>query len=430
MAVEKNSSAEKQMRFSVYKHTFVFKDNQLVSRNFIVLKSEDGKIIFTDFHRYLRNPKHPIKSISNDNEMRCYNVVKLLNYAFFDKYHIEKLTDMTVEIAKAFVNDYGLGNVPGDDDDIHRSRNTVEKCVSDVIDFLTVLIRENILPKIHEDDLYRKVDKYSKSKKRYFRKKVPNFEVLYNAAPRHIFRDIPEGAFQILMNTIVTHHRNLLMLAALGAFAGLRPSEACNVRREDSPLGPGIRFEMVNGEVTNVYIDLRRELSIRSDLISVGGIKKERMQRVHPVFLEVFMECYNIYMDYVKGRKYEADYGALTNNISGRALTYDSYYAEFRKAVQESIPVMLNDADPEIVNYGQLLLENRISPHIFRHWFSVKLTLNGEDVSGLMFWRGDRSPESALTYLQNKGDLEKQYAKVNNELFKYTSWKAEKIING
>lgn len=76
---------------------------------------------------------------------RYYNVVKLLNYAFFDKHQIEKLTDMTVEIAKAFVNDYGLGNVPGDDDDIHRSRNTVEKCVSDVIDFLTVLIRENIL---------------------------------------------------------------------------------------------------------------------------------------------------------------------------------------------------------------------------------------------------------------------------------------------
>ena len=129
-------------------------------------------------------------------------------------------------------------------------------------------------------------------------------------------------------------------------------------------------------------------------------------------------------MDYMEGRKYEAAYGALTVNLQGKAITYDNYYQKFKKVISELIPILLSDDDAEIVNYGHLLLENNISPHILRHWFSVKLTLYGEDVSGLMYWRGDSSPESALTYLQNKGELEKQYRYVNTELFGFMQWQA------
>lgn len=64
--------------------------------------------------------------------------------------------------------------------------------------------------------------------------------------------------------------------------AGLRPSEACNVRRPDSVLGPGMRFEMRDGQIVNVIIDLREEKNLRSDLINVGGIKKPREQKVYP----------------------------------------------------------------------------------------------------------------------------------------------------
>nr|WP_286050999.1 hypothetical protein [Butyricicoccus sp. GAM44] len=41
-----------------------------------------------------------------------------------------------------------------------------------------------------------------------------------------MLRDLPEKVFQIIFNRIMTIYPNLLMLAALGAFAGLRPSEA------------------------------------------------------------------------------------------------------------------------------------------------------------------------------------------------------------
>ena len=88
---------------------------------------------------------------------------------------------------------------------------------------------------------------------------------------------------------------------------------------------------------------------------------------------------------------------------------------------------MLASDDPQTVNYGHMLQENSISPHILRHWFSVRLTLYGEDVAGLMYWRGDKSPESALTYITNKSELEKQYKLVNNKAFDYMLWKASKI---
>ena len=45
-----------------------------------------------------------------------------------------------------------------------------------------------------------------------------------------------------------------------------------------------------------------------------------------------------------------------------------------------------------------------------------------------MYWRGDKSPESALTYLQNKSELEKQYERVSDEVVNYSLWKAAKVL--
>lgn len=39
-----------------------------------------------------------------------------LNYVFFDKYHIKKLTDVKANMVKDFLNDYGLCNLPGDNE--------------------------------------------------------------------------------------------------------------------------------------------------------------------------------------------------------------------------------------------------------------------------------------------------------------------------
>jgi len=214
----------------------------------------------------------------------------------------------------------------------------------------------------------------------------------------------------------------------LSAFGGLRPSEACNVRRADSPLGAGMLFDVIDGELARVEIDISEELNIRSDLHSVGNIKKERRQQIPDIFLGAFRDSYNIYVNHIKNKKYEKDYGAFTVNKQGKAMTCDSYRKKFQTIIRdEMIPIYLASDDPEMVIYGRILMEHKLSPHVFRHWFTVQLVLSGIDNPGeLMYWRGDTSPESALTYLQNKGDLEKQYRRVNNEVFDYLLWASKK----
>ena len=419
---------QSDIRFSVYEHNLVIKENQLISRKFIVIRDNKKHIVaWTDFHQYIRSGRNRLaRSISDDGNMRFYSVCMLLNYAFFDKYSIHHLIDLNVEIVRDFLNDYGMGNLPGDVKG--RTEATVHTCIRHIMDFLESLIeKKGAACKLKRSDLYKESKVYNMRRRKMEKRKVPVFDVRYISAPREIFRDMPESVFSILMGVIIQKHKDILMLAALGAFAGMRPSECCNVRRNDSVLGAGIRFVIIDGEIEDIIIDLRKELNLRSDLKKVGAIKKERTQRVYPAFLKAFYECYQIYMEYMDGRKYEADYGALTVNRQGKALTYDNYYKKFQLVIRDVIPELLKSDDPEAVNYGYLLQEKNIGPHIFRHWFSVKLTLFGEDVSGLMYWRGDKSPESALTYLQNKGDLEKQYKKVNSEIFDYSMWKAGKI---
>ena len=228
--------------------TTVIKDNQLISRKFIVLKDNKKHIIaWTDFNKYIRSGRNKLaRNISDDGNMRFYTVCKFLNYAFFDKYNIKYLTDINIRIVIDFLNDYGMGTLP--DDTKGRSESTVFICIRYIIDFLEVLIEE--YPdkcKIKSNELYKETRIYNTQKRKMEIKKVPAFDVRYITTPKEIFRDMPESVFSILMSIIIHKHKDILMLVALGAFAGMRPSECCNVRRNDSRLGSGIRFLMVDG---------------------------------------------------------------------------------------------------------------------------------------------------------------------------------------
>ena len=65
------------MKFVVYKHSLVLGDNNIVTKQFIVLKHDDGNLQFTDFHRYVKSTSR-IKSISDDNLIKIwYNTEKV-----------------------------------------------------------------------------------------------------------------------------------------------------------------------------------------------------------------------------------------------------------------------------------------------------------------------------------------------------------------
>lgn len=421
----------KTERFSTYRHNFVYGNNLIATKQFIVLNHADGTRTFTDFHKYANNPNRKVKKFNENGNNRFIFINKFLNYAFFTV-GISSLSELTVDMGVKFLNAYGMHELPDDDEYVHRSKGTVEKCVSAILDFYINLTNDKSSGcHIKPADLYRFItvrDKYGKAQK----KMIPQFEVNYISTTKEpIFRDIPNKAFTLLFDHIAINHTDLLGLVMHQAFAGLRPSEACNVRRTDSPLGAGIRIREINGILRGVTIDLRDELNLRSDLLSVGNIKKERIAKVPDIFLSAYKDAYEIYMNYMEGKPYEAEYGAFSVNKQGRAITYNSYYLKFKEIIKEEmIPIYLNSNDNELVLYGQTLMEHSLSPHVFRHWFTVQLVLSGINQPGiLMNFRGDSSPESALTYINNKGELEKQFSKITNETFNYTLWAAKKKHN-
>lgn len=89
------------MRFVVYKHSLVLGDNNIVTKQFIVLKHDDGNLQFTDFHRYVKSTSR-IKSISDDGNKRFSYVVKFLNFIFGTS-GLKSIDQLTLEMVREFL---------------------------------------------------------------------------------------------------------------------------------------------------------------------------------------------------------------------------------------------------------------------------------------------------------------------------------------
>ena len=66
-----------------------------------------------------------------------------------------------------------------------------------------------------------------------------------------------------------------------------------------------------------------------------------------------------------------------------------------------------------MASFAHLLDSYSWAPHTLRHCFTVQLVLEGLDVAQIQFYRGDKSPESALTYMASKGELMTQIKDVH-----------------
>jgi integrase len=306
-----------------------------------------------------------------------------------------------------------------EDDLNYPVESTVNTCVYSVIDFMENYLKVHDRKHWKQNEFYNTVTSYNKKKHRYEDKKVPSFKVVYNGKIKTIFRDMPNSVINLIFSYAATYYKEIFFMMVLSAFTGMRPSEVCNVRQEISPLGKGLFIYKNGSKVQKIKIDLNEEKQLRSDLVSVGGIKKERWQEVHPKFYISFMKAYELHKEYLAEQNFEIEFCPMFVDRHGMAMTYDNYYRLFRKMIDELKHILVKSPDQEISTYGLMLLQNNISPHIFRHWYSVNLVLYGEDVAGLQHWRGDKSPLSAINYLKNKGELAKQLAYTNEAMFHF-----------
>lgn len=405
--------------FGMYNHKLVIQDSRLVVVKMVVIRDLNKEVVrFTRLHNYLTIGKNKTSvRIDANSGNKGYFVCRMLNYLLVEnsmKYKISRIQDITCKHLQDFMYDYSMNH---EDDLRYPTQNTLDMCVYAIIDFMENYLEVHDRKRWRKKEFYKIVSKYNKKKHRYEEKKVPTFDVVYNGKTKKIFRDMPNSVFNLILSYASTHYKEIFFMMVVSAFTGMRPSEVCNVRQESSPLGKGLYIYKKGNKIQKIKFDLNEEKQLRSDLVPVGGIKKERWQEVYHKFYRSFMEAYEIHKEYLAEQKFETEFGPMFVDSHGMAMTYNNYYRIFVKMIDEMKPMLVNHSDDEISSYGHLLLQNNISPHIFRHWFSVKLVLYGEEVPGLQHWRGDKSPQSAINYLKNKGELVKQLAHTNEEMF-------------
>ena len=416
--LEQSGIWRENYRYAVYEHKLVFDATNAYARSFIVVKNQYGVIVhFTSFHNYIdAYTKGVCIPLAGDAKAKMHYVCAMLNYIFIENHEtfgVEHVFSIEKEMLDGFFQDYAYWKRP---DGSYRSRQSIEKCVTAITGFFRKLCRSyGGYMKITPKDLYD--EKTVFTKRGQARKKLsPNFKVRVPASEKIILRDIPTKVFQVILNQSFRYMPEIVSAICLQAFAGLRPGEVCNVRQECSPLGRGLAITAIGGTVKSVEIDLSTEYVLRSDGVKCGGIKRERRQRVYPAFLTAFCKAYEFHRQLLNGG-FEQEYCPMFVGNWGMAMTYFDYRGKFQRLITEQVrPALLSHDDPECRLYGQILYERRLGLQGLRHWYSVQLALMGEDIAGLQYWRGDSSPESALVYLQNKGDLIKELSLANNML--------------
>ena len=406
-------------RYSLYNHKLITVNGEVYTRPFIVIKNQYDIIVrFTSLHNYAGVFENKVfVPITSDTEAKLRYICMMLNYMLIQNYtefRIDHIFNISREMLERFFRDYATERLPNGE---FRGEQSVEKCVYAVTAFFRKLSRRfggHVL--LDETDLTlgkTVYNKYGKPNK----KRVPAFQVRGIPKRSEVFRELPTKAFKILLPLAFRYTPDIAFAVCLQAFAGLRAGEVCNVRQESSPMGRGLIFTRIEGQITKIEIDLFRELPMRSDGVVCGKIKKERIQCVYLPFIEAFAAAYEHHKKFLAAHNFERDYRPMFINNKGLAMTYDDYARRFKSLVDNHFrAVLLECDDPELRIYGQLLYENRLTPHALRHWFSVQLVLRGEDIAQIQFWRGDKNPESAFAYLQDKGDLARELESANEYL--------------
>ena len=398
------------------------KSQQVLHVSFIYLVDSHGiPILITHLQDYVTESLTRPDPYSSTMEKRCYFFCSMLNYILIenhDRYGISSVLEINHDMMQDFFSDYALDIIYTDE---HRTSSVVWRCVRVCTFTMRQILlkhRDRMALKLEDLLVPKQIHDYRGCKKIDY---VPNFTAHgHDFVTTPIYREIPTEALELLISLAFKRAPNIVFALCLQAFAGLRPSEVCNVRQECSPLGPGIEFVMGSSNITYPQIDLRRELTLRSDNIHVGGIKKARVQRVYPAFIEAFTVVYEWHKERLAYRKFEEAYAPMFINRDGKAMTYDSYLYQFDNLVSKYfIPALFSSNNTELQQYGHIIKERKLSPHALRHAYTVQLVLRGVSAAELMYWRGDSCITSSATYVANKGELTKLAKQVGADFTQF-----------
>lgn len=232
-----------------------------------------------------------------------------------------------------------------------------------------------------------------------------------------VIRDCPEFFVDALLEMARKYDPEVYILVALSIYAGLRPSEACNMRMLDSIYGPGYEFVSVidEGEIETMSLCLKLDVMahkrmLRQDHVKVGGIKSPRVVDVYGPFLEKLLNAINEYLQYTKDRKREITkplvVGKYKTGGYHKAMTYNNYHRRFKRLCNQYVFPYLAKQGVMQEWYVQKLKSGKYGPHMLREYFTCRLVKEGVKWAQIMTYRGDKNTQSAVIYVLKGGAFE------------------------
>ncbi|WP_410496328.1 hypothetical protein QTL86_02000 [Cellulosilyticum sp. ST5] len=420
----------KKIYFAPYQYTLVDEMGEIHKSLLIAMYINNMIVRITDYSRYVSKRKGSKYLYATDND-GIRRVCNFLNFVLTENRRVFKVTciaNIPFIAAEMYINNFSKTKRNGR----YPSKQSVVKERDAVSHFMYNLGKQRY---DREEHYYVKPLLIKGGDKELIIKGKTNIQWEYEIEAKYLsndnrynlIRDIPQKAIPLILKTIKREAPDLYLAVLLQLTAGLRAGEVVNIRRPDSKYPGGIKFRTVNGEFQNFEVDLTKNYLLRSDGNEVGYIKVKRMQSVYPIFLKEIQRAYEEHLEIINSIELEEDkplfVTVYTNKKIGKriGLTKKAYCKRIKQVMKKYVvPELLKSKESELITYGLLVNENSWGVHAFRHWFTVQLVLNDEDINSIASWRGDRSLQSSFTYLQNKGEIMKKYRKANENVAQWT----------
>lgn len=320
-------------------------------------------------------------------------IVLFLNHVLIDKkeeYGVRTIKDITIEIGNSFLTEYAYGRL-GDENP--KSKGTIQKAEAILGAFYKFLYKYGNMKLIKKSDL---------SDKKIFTVDYPtivNKEVIHNIPP-------------VVLKEFLKCSRETAPEIALGVafqvFGGLRASEVCNVSYS---IIDAVKPIKSNNEFSWITLDLRYERQMREDGVVVGGIKKPRIQPIHPAGMKYVSYLLNMHKKITPRYKYS---DAVFIDEHGNPMTYHTYYDKFCKLKKDFIKHLQNQNNSVLSSHATFLASKKWGSHLLRGCFSNLVASNSKTPQEIAYWRGDSSLDSAIVYLQ---DTERMSKEIEDILF-------------
>lgn len=404
-------------RFCVYEHK-IQRTKELSSYRMIVIKNAQNQIVcFTGLEQFVFPYTGQLPRVTVRQKAELVYICGALNYIFFHN-QVKRLADITSDMILEYFDVYCT--TPKEQSaEMMLSYQSMDNCVRHVTSFFA-----NIAATYHTKINIEKLVSYEDTKAhrnshRIIRRYVPTYKPTRpHSRDVKLLRDMPLAAARRLLELAYIHDPMIAFGIALQLYAGLRPGCVVNMRQNRSPVSVTdcFRFSYIGSAVSGIKIDLTHEYVLRSDGVSVGKIKKERVVNVYKGNIPDLMEAYNQHMLLLSRTECEAQYMPMFIGAGGKAMTYNAYTRRVKQLVYKYLkPELYASEDPLMSAFAHLLDSYSWAPHTLRHCFTVQLVCDGLDVAQVQYYRGDKSPESALTYVMNKGELMQQVTQVHQQ---------------